>query len=383
MRLVFCVEGASGGQAWDPFRPPLLQQPPRSVCRDRPVAYAKKTPNQLVRAAHTALLTPEPSSAQAQAASRSAWSQEVTQLGHASVGQAQPAQAPPPAQQYARTRQTQLVLKPPQQHIPGHAPPFCTAQPNGRSAAAPACAAQAGPLSCSKGAQGIPLLARRPRYAKNRPNQLQRLPSLSPAVRQGQQGRAASAQDTPAARLRALLAARLPPSQHGPQRRSSLLARRSSTSVRARLGQASKVYVRQAASSAEPGSSSSLAAASRSTGTHRSRFVFVRSSLQAASQGIRRAAPHVLQRPRLAGVAKQRGGHAAGGLRTHGERQRAAGKAGAAAPRRPAQLRRLGSQMYSVVSSRALRRQATPMKPAARRNSPGSQLKRARSRTSF
>lgn len=60
-------------------------------------------------------------------------------------------------------------------------------------------------------------------------------------------------------------------------------------------------------------------------------------------------------------------------------RRTAAGRGPALAQRRPAQLRRLGSQMYSVVSSRALKRQATPAKSGARElsvKSPGSQSKR-------
>ena len=130
VNAVSCVEDASGGQAWDPFRQPLSQQIQTRSSIGRPVTYAKRKPYQLVRAAPAALPAIQPCGAQVQAATNTVWPQHK-QLGHAIPGQAQPAQALPPAQQYARTRQMQLVRKPPQQQArPGlaaHA--SCAAQP--------------------------------------------------------------------------------------------------------------------------------------------------------------------------------------------------------------------------------------------------------------
>jgi hypothetical protein len=413
-----CISVAGGpvGQTWDPFRPQKQA--------DRPAGYAYKKPNQLVRSAKgSPSIGVSGLSASGSSSQRAAGPPQLNQQ----AGPAAPSKAPqlpkalPLARKYFRTGQTHPTLRPAPQHA---APPLAveprTAQV-GASAQPASAAAPAG--TSSKAPQGATpaALKRRPKYAKRRPNQLLRMPSLSPAV-PGQQGAAvASAHASPAARLRALLARRLSSSL-----RRAPPAAAAATPVAQHLGSSTpakrkrpaaagsrrpnKVYIRDAAGSTAP---AVLQKPVGNTGGFRSRLVYVRGS----SQAIRKGASPVgaLQRARPAGVAGQQGAQATSRARTQAwflllpglglnrgpwrrlnhpimgalqvatavgsSRRSAAGRGKPApAPRRPAQLRRLGSQMYSVVGAKALQRQATPAKkPGARRlpaATPASQAKR-------
>ena len=241
------------GQSWDPFR---LPRQPAQVQGSGPASQtvlARKRPNQLVRLPSKPAVPAKGPPGSALPATRGVQQSQQATSARAGVQQgalhSSSTQSQSSSKGYSKPRQTQIVLSKPALPASGQLPASSAAQ---RAAAAK-------PQQAARTAQaqhhgGNPPALKRTSYARARPNQLLRLPSLSPGTPRRKRG-AAAAQDSPAAKLRKLLLLRrslsqilaLPAQQQPPpsSRLSAAATKPQPTLVK--RSRAHLVYVRSAA----------------------------------------------------------------------------------------------------------------------------------------